>query len=386
MRPGGEAAERSAGEVAERRGRVLLSMIADAVDPEVASRLQHVGAVRVCAEVLGGTSSLRRAAAYRARAQALDVDAAIDQALSGLAAIGGRLLIPGDAEWPAGLDDLELRAPYTLWVRGGFDLADLNLSISLAVVGARAATQYGEHVATQIAADLAGRSWVIVSGGAYGIDAAAHRGAVAVGGPTIAVLANGVDQVYPQGNAQLLARVLERGAIVSELPPGRHPTRQGFLARNRIIAALAGGTLVVEAALRSGSASTVARAVELGREVMAVPGPVTSAMSTGTHALLRDGATLTTGADDVAEAMGGMAIVADATTESIPTDRDQLGTQQLALLDAFPARSTIDEVRLSVRSGLDVGTTTKVLGRLSLEGWVERQPNGWCLGERARLS
>jgi len=386
MRPGGEAAERSAGEVAERRGRVLLSMIADAVDPEVASRLQHVGAVRVCAEVLGGTSSLRRAAAYRARAQALDVDAAIDQALSGLAAIGGRLLIPGDAEWPAGLDDLELRAPYTLWVRGGFDLADLNLSISLAVVGARAATQYGEHVATQIAADLAGRSWVIVSGGAYGIDAAAHRGAVAVGGPTIAVLANGVDQVYPQGNAQLLARVLERGAIVSELPPGRHPTRQGFLARNRIIAALAGGTLVVEAALRSGSASTVARAVELGREVMAVPGPVTSAMSTGTHALLRDGATLVTGADDVAEAMGGMAIVADATTESIPTDRDQLGTQQLALLDAFPARSTIDEVRLSVRSGLDVGTTTKVLGRLSLEGWVERQPNGWRLGERARLS
>lgn len=385
MRPGGEAAERSAGEVAERRGRVLLSMIADAVDPEVASRLQHVGAVRICAEVLGGTSSLRRAAAYRARAQALDVDAAIDQALSGLTAIGGRLLIPGDAEWPTGLDDLELRAPYTLWVRGGFDLADLNVSTSLAVVGARAATQYGEHVATQIAADLAGRSWVIVSGGAYGIDAAAHRGAVVGGGPTIAVLANGVDQVYPQGNAQLLARVLERGAIVSELPPGRHPTRQGFLARNRIIAALAGGTLVVEAALRSGSASTVARAVELGREVMAVPGPVTSAMSTGTHALLRDGATLVTGADDVAEAMGGMTITVDATTESIPTDRDQLGTQQLALLDAFPARSTIDEARLSVRSGLNVVTTTKVLGRLSLEGWVERQPNGWRLGERSRL-
>lgn len=378
--------EDSAAVRAERRGRVLLTLIADAVDPEVAARLQQVAAPQVCAEVLGGTSSLRRAPAYRARAKALDVDAAIDQALSGLTAIGGRLLIPGDGEWPTALDDLDLRAPYALWVRGGFALAALHLASAVAIVGARAATQYGEHVATQIAADLAGRSWAIVSGGAYGIDAAAHRGAVVAGGPTVAVLANGVDQVYPQGNAQLLARVLERGAVVSELPPGRHPTRQGFLARNRIIAALAGGTLVVEAALRSGSASTVTRAVELGREVMAVPGPVTSAMSTGTHALLRDGATLVTGADDVVEAMGGLAMLADAANEPKATDRDQLGTQQLALLDAFPARATIDEVQLSLRSGLDVLTTTRVLGRLSLEGWVERQSNGWRLGERARLS
>jgi DNA processing protein len=172
---------------------------------------------------------------------------------------------------------------------------------SVAMVGARAATNYGTTVAYEIAADLAAEGVVVVSGGAFGIDAAAHRGALAAQGVTIAVLANGIDQVYPVGNTSLLHAVMATGVVMTELPPGMHPTRQGFLARNRLIAALGGATLVVEAAARSGSASTVTRALELGRDVMAVPGPVTSMMSVGTHELIRDGATLVTSADDVRE-------------------------------------------------------------------------------------
>jgi len=377
----------------ERRGRVLLSIVSDAVDPDVHGHLTTVGAARICAELLAGTSRLKRAAAYSARLDTLvghgvgAVDAAsgtVDQAVDALSAMGGRLLIPGDDEWPTGLDDLEQRRPYALWVRGPLALSSLNPSASLAIVGARAATQYGVHVATDLAADLAMRGWSIVSGGAYGIDAAAHRGAVLCGGATVAVLANGVDEVYPKGNSQLLARIVEQGAVVSELPPGRHPTRQGFLARNRIIAALAGGTLVVEAALRSGSASTVARAVELGREVMAVPGPITSAMSTGSNALLRDGATLVTCGDDVVEALAGIGEGLRPLPESSASDRDRLTPDQRALLDAFPARGARDEVSLAATAGLTLSAAMTSLGYLNVDGWVQRTDQGWRLSDKAR--
>jgi DNA processing protein len=174
--------------------------------------------------------------------------------------------------------------------------------------------------------------------------------------------------------------------VVSELPPGVHPTRQGFLARNRIIAALSGGTLVVEASLRSGSASTVARALELGREVMAVPGPITSATSVGTHALLREGATLITCADDVIEAVAGVGSVAGGPPLPIADARDALSADQRVVLDAFPARNAIDEGRLAVRAGVDPGVVLRVLGLLTVEGWVERVPTGWRLTEHARTS
>ena len=191
-------------------------------------------------------------------------------ALARHAAGGIRLICPGEPGWPPQLDDLGAARPCALWVRGAADLR-ASCEKSLAVVGARAATAYGRHAATSAA--RAGRGWAIVSGGAYGIDAAAHHGALTAGGVTIAVLACGPDLPYPRAHAGLLADIAVRGAVISECPPGRQPSRRRFLARNRIIAALARGTVIIEAAERSGTLATARHASELGRPLMAVPGP-----------------------------------------------------------------------------------------------------------------
>jgi DNA processing protein len=213
---------------------------------------------------------------------------------------GIQLLCPGDPGWPPGLDDLGATRPCALWVRGTTDLRACSRK-SVAIVGARAATAYGTHVAAQIAADLASQGWAVISGAAYGIDAAAHAGALAVSGTTIAVLACGPDIAYPREHRGLLADIATHGALVSESPPGRRPDRLRFLARNRLIAALAlGGTIVVEAAERSGTMATARHATDLHRPLMAVPGPVTSATSAGCHTLIREQrATLITNAADI---------------------------------------------------------------------------------------
>lgn len=199
---------------------------------------------------------------------------------------GARYLIPGDADWPTALDDLGGRTPIGLWMIGGFPAA----APTVAMVGARACTGYGLQAAGQLAAELAKDGATVVSGAALGIDGAAHRGALAVGGITVAVLACGVDRRYPAAHDNLIQAIGERGAVLAELPPGTAPTRFRFLARNRLIAGLAAGTVVVEAAGRSGSLVTARLAAELGRAVFAVPGPITSRLSMGTNALLCDGA------------------------------------------------------------------------------------------------
>ncbi|KIF67740.1 hypothetical protein HY68_02335, partial [Streptomyces sp. AcH 505] len=188
-------------------------------------------------------------------------------------ALGGRFVCPGDQEWPSQLDDLGAAAPIGLWVRGGPDLRLWALR-SVAVVGARACTPYGAHMAAGLGAGLAERGWVVVSGGAFGVDAAAHRGALAAGGATVAVLACGVDVVYPRGHAELIARIAEQGLVIGELPPGDHPTRSRFILRNRVIAALTRGTVVVEAQYRSGSLVTARSAQRLGRHTIGVPTPL----------------------------------------------------------------------------------------------------------------
>ncbi len=198
-----------------------------------------------------------------------------------------RFVIPGDDEWPSCLEDLRRcpavqrrgGVPIGLWLRGPGHLVAM-MERSVAVVGSRAATNYGSGVATDFAADLADQGVTIVSGGAFGIDAAAHRGALAVRGPTVAVLANGVDVPYPRGNGRLFDWIAKDHLLVSELPPGTTPTRVRFLARNRLIAALSWGTLVVEAALRSGARNTASWALGCGRSLIAVPGAVHSTMST----------------------------------------------------------------------------------------------------------
>lgn len=216
-----------------------------------------------------------------------------------------RFVIPGDSEWPTQLNDLAT-PPLGLYVRGDADLRMLALS-SVAIVGSRAASPYGLRVASDLAADLCDRGWSIISGAAFGIDAAAHRGALAVGGLTAAVLANGIDEAYPRAHTDLIRRIRENGVVVSEVPPGSHPTRARFLTRNRIIAALTRGTLIVEAAHRSGSLRTAAQAEELLRVVMATPGPIDSASSVGVHQWIAGRrAELVTSAAEVIELLGSL--------------------------------------------------------------------------------
>ena len=221
--------------------------------------------------------------------------------LAGFHRDGIRLVCPGEPEWPTQLDMLGLGRPYALWLRGEADLRYCCLR-SVSIVGARAATAYGAHVGTEMAAALAERGWTVVSGGAYGIDSCAHRGALAADGVTIAVLACGVDVAYPAGHADLLTAIAAQGVLVSEWPPGRTATRRRFLIRNRVIGALSRGTVVVEAGLRSGALNTARHARGLGRVLMAVPGPVTSTVSAGCHQVIREwGAVCVTSATDVAE-------------------------------------------------------------------------------------
>jgi DNA processing protein len=227
-----------------------------------------------------------------ARLRGLDPERELRQA----AERGVRFVCPGDEEWPEQLSGLDAAGvlnqrggtPLGLWVRGPLSLGEATRR-AVAVVGSRSATTYGADVAGQLSSDLAAAGVTVVSGAAYGIDVAAHRGALAARGPTVAVLACGADRVYPAGNQHVIDYIARTGLVVSEVPPGCAPTKLRFLSRNRIIAALSRGTVVVEAAARSGALNTANWATRLGRVVMGVPGPVTSAPSEGVHELLRTG-------------------------------------------------------------------------------------------------
>ncbi|MBC9711668.1 DNA-protecting protein DprA [Streptomyces sp. TRM66268-LWL] len=297
--------------------------------------------------------------------------------LAAAAACGARFVIPGDAEWPVQLDDLGDARPIGLWVRGQPSLRIWALR-SVALVGSRACTPYGAHMAQTLGAGLAERGWVVVSGGAFGIDGAAHRGALCEGGATVAVLACGVDRVYPAGHKQLLARIAEQGLLVSELSPGSHPTRYRFIQRNRVIAALTRGTVVVEAALRSGALVTVRRAQRLGRHVMGVPGPATSRLSAGVHQLLRGEGMLVTDAADVVELVGEMGDLAPERRGPV-VPRDLLAPTAARVLEALPARgvATAKDIARGAQSGVD--ETVGRLYELQSLGFVERHGDGWQL-------
>ena len=322
------------------------------------------------------------AAAAAARAVGLDP---VDD-LRAAADVGARLIHPGDDEWPSQRLDYPPTpkveaAPLWLWVRGMHRL-DEAVDRSVAVVGARAASTYGAHIAHEISFGLAERGWSVVSGGAYGIDVAAHKGSLASGAaPTVAVLANGVDVAYPRGNDRVLAQVARTGLVVSELPPGSRPTRRRFLVRNRLIAALSRGTLVVEAAARSGSLATVSRASYLGRPVMAVPGPVTSAMSRGCHELLRrdPDVRLVTGAVEVLEHVGPIGEYLADPAQGPTTVRDTLPDTVLAVLDAVPVRGGAGVAVLARDAGVAPLVVQQVLPPLLAHGLVERTSLGWRL-------
>jgi DNA processing protein len=291
----------------------------------------------------------------------------------------GALLIPDDRRWPLGLNDLGPAAPFALWVRGDAELA-ARMRRSVAVVGARASTAYGDRVAMDLAAGVADRGFTVVSGGAYGIDAAAHRGALAPGGSTCAVMAGGVGRFYPQGNDELLRRVVSSGAVLSEVPPGSAPYKQRFLARNRLIAALTRATVVVEAAFRSGALSTARRAADLHRPVGVVPGPVTSMASSGCHALLRDGgAVCVTGAADAAELAGDLGADAVEPRDGRADGRaaDALDPEERLLWDALPVRSGAMVDSIVGAAGLPPRRVLSLLGSFERRGLARRDGARW---------
>jgi DNA processing protein len=371
----------------ERRARVALSFLAKPGDPVLGAALRSRTASELLALVTGADADGEALLAGQAE------DAALGRALprwrdrlgevpsvARLAAWqrgGLRLVLPGDAEWPTQLDDLGDARPLVLWVRGTADLRFACLN-SVSMVGSRAASGYGNHVAVEMAATLAERGITVVSGGAFGIDASSHRGALAGSGATVAVLAGGLEFGYPRGHAELFLAVAAHGALISECPPGHGPTRPGFLVRNRIIAALSRGTVVVEAALRSGALNSARHARELCRPVMAVPGPVTSEQSAGCHELIRDyGAMCVTCASDVLEHIGAPGGTGGGLRLGPAVPRDTLDPVTLAVLEELPLRGGRGPASVAVRAGVDLDTALRCLGFLAASGFAERCELGW---------
>ncbi len=354
----------------ELLARVAWSRLVEPGDVRVAALVAAVGPAEALRALVGGEVDWLQ----RLTPRLATLDPARD--LAGARLLGGRVVLPSSEEWPPGFASLTAPPP-CLWVRGPLRLDDA-FTRSVAVVGARAATGYGEHVAAELAAGLADRGFTVVSGLAYGIDGAAHRGSLAADGPGVAVVAGGFDPAYPAGHDALMARLCERGAVVSEVPPGSTPTRGRFLQRNRLMAAASVGTVVVEAALRSGSLNTARTAAALGHPVGAVPGPVTSAGSAGCHALLRDGvAVLVTDADDVADLVGRIGEDAAPRRSGAARYLDGLDPLTARVHDALPVRSGRPLDRLCAAAGLDPATVQTALGRLALLGLAEREGPGW---------
>jgi DNA processing protein len=364
----------------ERVARALLTRVAEPAEPRLGVALERLGAVEAVQRLRGGGLEVPGAAAMRVRLVGLDGAAEVEAAARG----GAVFLCPGDAEWPDGLDDLGQVRPYGLWVRGGGGLR-AGVAESVAIVGSRVATPYGVHVAAAFAGDLAERGRAVVSGCAFGIDIAAHRGALAVGGYTVGVLAGGVDVPYPTAHTALIDRMAEEGALVSESAPGSAPARRRFLSRNRLIAALSRGTVVVEAAVRSGAATTARWADELGRTLMVVPGPITSAMSAGSNELLRSRhAIAVTRTAEVIEAIGRLGLDLAPLRESEQRPRDVLPERLRAVLEAMPARGVAAADRIARDSG--VPDALPALGELAALALVERVDGGWRLTKRARTN
>ena len=364
-----------------------LSRVLEAPSAELIGLVKRVGPVEAAERIRRGAvgdNLANRTAARR------DIDCAAED-LELLHRRGGRLVTPDDDEWPglafASFTGAPVRAkpqgqvPLALWVIGPLRLDDV-AERAVAIVGTRASTAYGEHVAADLSAGLAEHEVAIVSGGAYGIDGAAHRAALAVDGVTVAVLAGGVDVLYPAGHSALLHRIGANGLLVSEYPPGVRPARHRFLTRNRLVAALSGATVVVEAGIRSGAASTAAWARALGRVVCAVPGPITSSASIGCHILLQAGAELVTRAEEIREIVGRAGELADE--QPRPSDAlDVLTDTERQVYEALPGRGTRTPDEIAIASGLP---TTEVLGPLALleiAGLIERHEGRWRLGRRS---
>ena len=366
----------------DRLARVGLSRLAEPGDLRIAGLVAELGARRLH-ELLASERDVGGVLTdVAARLENSEPERDLEQA----ARLGIRYVVPGDEEWPRPLEDLRaveplVRAggePLGLWVRGPLRLDELPRSV--AVVGARSATTYGADAASAIAHELARAGWAVVSGAAFGIDVAAHRGALAGAGPTVAVLACGVDRAYPKAHSQLLDHLCSHGAVVSELPPGCAPTRLRFLTRNRIIAALCRGTVVVEAAVRSGALNTANWTTRLNRHLMAVPGPITSAPSEGVHQLIRSGAaTLVTSGSEVLEVVGDAGEHLAEEPRGPVRERDRLEHRHQQVLEAVPVSRPVTADSISRAAGVGLLEVRTTLGHLEGLGLVRLAGDGWRL-------
>ena len=384
---------------ADRVARIALTWLAEPGNRVVHAMVRDDGSERTLERLLSGDiPDLRLRATVAARSAVGDPRRLAIAGLRRADRLGARVVVPGDGEWPPTVDALsrleivgtdrvsrDTRPPLCLWVRGASSLNEA-FDRSVAVVGARAATGYGLHVTAEIAFGLAEREWTVVSGGAFGIDAAAHRAALTAGGLTVAVLACGVDRPYPMGNAALFDRIAERGLLVSEWPPGSEPLRHRFLIRNRVIAAATAGTVMVEASARSGARQTMARVLALGRSAMVVPGPVTSAMSVGCHELLRTEhhARLVTGLPHVLEEVGRIGADLAPLPRGADRDHDGLDEESALVLEAVPGRGNAGPEELAARAGLDLRTVLRRLSGLEITGLVVRRDGGFALPPKPR--
>ncbi len=368
------------------RAWAYLSAVAEPPCRELAALVAAAGAVEAAQRVRRGAVSPALAERTAARRE-------LDTATTDLEMLdrrGGRLVTPDDDEWPrlafASFAGADLRAkptgiaPLALWVIGPQRLDEIHHRAA-AIVGTRAATAYGQHVAGELAAGLAEHDVGIISGGAFGIDGAAHRATLAADGATVAVLAGGIDVLYPAGHSALLHRIAGAGLLITEYPPGVRPARHRFLTRNRLVAALSSATVVVEAGIRSGAANTAAWARSLGRVVCAVPGPVTSLASVGCHVLLRQGAQLVTRADEVRELVGRMGELADEPTRP-NTALDDLDDTERQVYEALPARGARTADEIAVSSGLPVAAVLGSLAMLEIAGLAQRHEGRWRLVRR----
>ncbi|WP_425560404.1 DNA-processing protein DprA [Luedemannella flava] len=342
--------------------RLLAGEVDDNLRQIVEPRLVHIAPRGTVAE------ALLHAARATVRADRLGVD----------------LLTPLDDGWPHQLRDLvrlsrdngrivdrDTDPPLCLWVRGAEPLADA-CDRSVSVIGARAATAYGEHMASELAYGLAQRGWTVVSGGAFGIDAAAHRGALAAGGVTIAILACGVDRPYPLSLSGMFERIVDGGGLLlSEWPPGSDPHRVRFLVRNRVIAALTRGTVMVEAGKRSGARFTLHRAIRLGRPALVVPGPATSESSVGCHEELRaEGTRLVATVADIVEEVGRIGL--DLADEVRAPERtlDVLTGLQAQVLDGVRPRAARTAEEVAAAAGVAIRDARATLPALVDLGFV----------------
>lgn len=362
----------------ERLARVRLSHAVEPGDAKVSDSVSAVGALRTVDELLAGDERLELVERLRA------VD--VVRVLSVADRQGIRFVTPGDGEWPAQLDDLAHGqrvqglggVPVGLWVRGPMSLTEL--AGSIAVVGSRSATSYGFDVATEVAATMARAGAPVVSGAAYGIDQAAHRGALAAGGATVGVLACGVDRVYPTAHRELIDHIARHHAVVSEAPLGSAPTKVRFLSRNRLIAALSRGTVLVEAALRSGALNTANWADQLSRVLMGVPGPVTSVTSQGVHERIRSGsASLVTSGAEVLELVGESGEHLMAVPRGLERPHDGFSLHEVRVLDAVPVARGASSESIGNIAGVGVIEADRVLSALSDAGLVRLAVDGWQL-------